>query len=139
MHRVYDVNALGPLRVAGAFLPLLRGGRTRIVVNVSSEAGSIAGCGRDSWYGYCMSKAALNMASALMHNTLRPLGGCVVVVHPGWVRTWMRGHLDEDADLSPAESAAGIIEQIDRARRGDALFRQERPAFIDWKGDTLPW
>ena len=139
MHRVYDVNALGPLRVTNALFPLLLAGRTRLVLCVSSEAGSIATCTRDGWYAYCMSKAALNMASAILHNTLRPLGGAVAVIHPGWVRTWMQGKLDEAADLSPQESAAGILRQVDRAIAGEEQFRGERPAFIDWQGKPLPW
>ena len=139
MHRTYDVNALGPLRVMNAFHPLLLGGRTRLVVNISSEAGSIGTCGRTGWFGYCMSKAALNMASAIAHNALRPLGGRVVVMHPGWVRTWMTGELDPRARLTPEESAAGILAQVDRAVAGGALFCGEQPVFIDEKGDPLPW
>jgi NAD(P)-dependent dehydrogenase (short-subunit alcohol dehydrogenase family) len=58
-----NVNSVGPLRVARAFLPLLQAGDRRICF-VSSEAGSIAMCNRDAFSGYCMSKTALNMASA---------------------------------------------------------------------------
>ncbi len=139
MQRTFDVNALGPVRVTNAFFPLLLAGRTRLVVNISSEAGSIGTCTRDAWYGYCMSKAALNMASALMHNRLRPLGGSVLVMHPGWVRTWMGGKLDEAADLSPEESARAILAQLDRARDSAGASAPEHPAFIDWKGAPLPW
>jgi NAD(P)-dependent dehydrogenase (short-subunit alcohol dehydrogenase family) len=138
MHRTYEVNAVGPVRVTNAFFPLLLAGRTRLVVNISSEAGSIGTCTRDGWYGYCMSKAALNMASAIMHNRLRPLGGQVLVMHPGWVRTWMTGNLDEAADLSPEESAQGIIAGIDRALRSTGVA-SDHPAFIDWKGAPVPW
>ncbi len=139
LRHTYDVNALGPLRVMNAFLPLLLAGPTRLVLNISSEAGSISTCTRSTWYAYCMSKTALNMASALVHNLLRPHGGRVVVMHPGWMRTWMRGALDERADLSPEQAAAGILAQVDRALAGEAAFCGERPAFIDGKGDPLPW
>lgn len=139
MHRVYDVNSLGPLRVTNAFFPLLLAGQTRLVLCISSEAGSIGTCTREGWYAYCMSKAALNMACAILHNNLRPLGGAVVVIHPGWVRTWMQGKLDEAADLSPDQSAQGILRQLDRALQGEEIFRAERPAFIDWAGKPLPW
>ncbi len=139
LHATYDVNAVGPLRVTNALYPLLLAGTGRLVVNVSSEAGSVSGCTRSAWYGYCMSKAALNMASAILHNTLRPVGGRVLVIHPGWLRTWMRGRLDEAADLSPEQSAGGILELVGRALADPALFAGERPSFIDWKGDPLSW
>jgi NAD(P)-dependent dehydrogenase (short-subunit alcohol dehydrogenase family) len=139
MHRTYDVNAVGPLRIVNAFFPLLLGGRTRLVVSISSEAGSISTCTRTEWFAYCMSKAALNMASAIVHNTLRPLGGRVIVMHPGWIRTWMRGTLDEAAELTPREAADGVLSQLYRALADPSLFAGERPAFIDGKGAPLPW
>jgi NAD(P)-dependent dehydrogenase (short-subunit alcohol dehydrogenase family) len=139
MHRTYDVNAVGPLRVVNAFYSLLLAGRTRLVVSISSEAGSISTCTRTGWFAYCMSKAALNMASAIMHNTLRPVGGRVIVMHPGWVRTWMRGTLDTAADLSPREAAEGVLSQVDRALADPLVFAGERPAFIDEEGEPLSW
>ncbi len=135
MARVFDVNALGALRVSQVFWPLLNKGKGKLIVNISSEAGSISGCGRDGWFGYGMSKAALNMASAQFHNAVRPQGGRVLVVHPGWVRTWMQGKLDEAADLSPEESAAGILKVID-ARGGEV---HDRPLYLQWNGEPLSW
>ena len=139
IHRTFDVNAVGPLRVANALFPLLLGGRTRLVLNISSEAGSVGTCTRDAWYGYCMSKAALNMASALLHNRLRPLGGKVLVMHPGWVRTRMGGKLETRAPLSPEESAEAILVQVGRALSDEPAFTGDRPAFVDWRGIPVPW
>jgi len=130
-----NVNALGPLRVSQVFWPLLEKGRDKLIVNISSEAGSIAGCGRDGWFGYGMSKAALNMASAQFHNAIRPQGGRVMVIHPGWVRTYMQGKLDEAADLSPEESAAGILAVV--ASRG--AESHARPLYLQWNGEALSW
>lgn len=135
MARVFDVNALGPLRVSQIFWPLLAKGNDKLIVNISSEAGSIAGCGRDGWFGYGMSKAALNMASAQFHNAIRPQGGRVLIIHPGWVRTWMQGKLDEAADLSPEESAAAILAVI--GARGSEVH--ERPLYLQWNGEPLAW
>jgi hypothetical protein len=58
-----------------------------------------------------------------------------MVVHPGWVRTWMRGHLDADATLSPEESAAAILALVET--RGAESHPQ--PLYLDWKGEPLPW
>ncbi len=102
-----DVNALGPLRVLKHFLPLLYGGPRAMVVNLSSEAGGTPDCQRDAWYAYCMSKAALNMASMILQNYLREKGIKVLAVHPGWMRTRMGG---EDAKYYNLESARAILE-----------------------------
>lgn len=134
MARVYDVNVLGTLRVTQAFLPLLAQGEN-LVVNVSSEAGSIAGCHRTGWFAYASSKAALNLQSALVHNTLRPRGGRVVVVHPGHVRTFMRGAEDTSGALSPDEAAALLVENIERGRHWEG----EGPPFWGPGGEVLPW
>lgn len=132
---VINVNALGPLRVVHALLaPVLRS-RDKLVVNISSEAGSIGACRRTNWYGYCMSKAALNMQSALVHNQLKEQGGQLLLVHPGWVQTHMRGRLDAEATYTPEQASAHILDVIaDRER-----YRGEQPAFVDLHGAPYPW
>ncbi|MBN1371022.1 MAG: SDR family NAD(P)-dependent oxidoreductase, partial [Anaerolineaceae bacterium] len=89
--QMYNVNAVGALRVMEAFLPLLDQGSLKRLCFVSSEAGSIARSYRTSWFGYCMSKSALNMAVSILFNDLRPAGYTFRVYHPGWVRSYMSG------------------------------------------------
>ena len=136
--RVYNTNALGALRVANAFFALLEAGQARLVVNITSEAGSIGSCSRESWYAYCLSKAALNMLSALLHNRLKILGGFVIAMHPGNVQTKMHDP-DDPGEISPAESAAGVIEVLETALAGSLHFRGEHPAYLDYRGASLPW
>ncbi len=135
MLQVFDTNTLGPLRVSQTFWPLLRKGTTKLLVNISSEAGSIAQCGRDGWFGYGMSKAALNMASVQFHNAIRGEGGRVLLLHPGWVQTWMQGRLDTSATFTPAQSATKLVNLIE-TRGGE---NHERPLFLQWDGQELPW
>ncbi|MBQ7183430.1 MAG: SDR family NAD(P)-dependent oxidoreductase [Clostridia bacterium] len=135
MLKVLNVNALGTLRVTAAFLPLLMRGAEKTVVNISSEAGSIADCRRTGWFGYCMSKAANNMQGALIHNTLRKAGGRVIQIHPGHAATWMRGHLDTTAAISPETAAAGILRTVLDEERSI----RDHPEYLDWQGQTLPW
>jgi len=135
MQAVYNVNALGALRVSNALVPLLLRGADKLIVNISSEAGSIGDCERTSWFAYCMSKSALNMQTALIHNRLRPRGGMAAAVHPGWVQTYMRGVKDEAATLTPEQSAAHIIATAQRL----AAERPEQAAFVDYAGRPLPW
>lgn len=135
MQRVYDVNALGPLRVTAALLPLIEKSEDKTIVNISSEAGSIQDCWRKGWFGYCMSKAANNMQGALIHNSLRPLGGRVIQMHPGHVATWMRGHLDTTARITPEVSAQGIL----RVVLDTLLPVRDRPLYLDWTGAELKY
>ena len=70
--------------MAQKFLPLVRNGEGKTIVNISSEAGSLS-THNDyiNRYDYCMSKAALNMQSVILQRYLRPEGIRVVAIHPG--------------------------------------------------------
>jgi NAD(P)-dependent dehydrogenase (short-subunit alcohol dehydrogenase family) len=125
----YDVNALGPLRVTQAFVSLLERGDGPLVVNVSSEAGSLQHSWRDKGFGYCMSKAALNMQTTMLNLALNPKGINVLSLHPGWMRTDMGG---PNAALDPAESALGMYRVIIGADAGT-------PRFLQHDGKPFPW
>ncbi len=134
MHRLYDVNALGPLRVVQAFLSLMdRGGLKRLCF-VSSEAGSIARAERTAWFGYCMSKAALNMGVKILFNDLHPQGYTFRAYHPGWIRSYMTGEKNMEATLEPEEAAAKAI-PIFLGRQGD----ENRLVLVDHEGNEWPW
>ncbi|WP_043930990.1 SDR family NAD(P)-dependent oxidoreductase [Bacillus sp. EB01] len=135
MMSVFDTNTLGPLRVANVFLPLLLKSKTKLIVNISSEAGSIADCHRISNFGYCMSKAALNMQSALVHNHLKEYGGGVLIFHPGWVQTYMQGKLDTAAPLTADESASKLVALAEQYE----YVREAKPLFLDYLGNRLQW
>ncbi|HTV25280.1 MAG TPA: SDR family oxidoreductase [Polyangiaceae bacterium] len=125
----YEVNAIGPLRVTQAFVSLLERGERPLVVNVSSEAGSLQHSWRDKGFGYCMSKAALNMQTTMLHLALKPKGIDVISLHPGWMRTDMGG---PNASLDPAESAEGMYRVVTSA---DA----NTPRFVQHDGKPFPW
>ncbi len=133
MHRVYDVNALGPLRIVDAFLPLTDRGLRRLAF-VSSEAGSIARCRRQTGYAYCMSKAALNMATKIMFNRLRPEGYTFRLYYPGWLRTYMSGQKSTQGDME-AEEAASKALPLFLGDRED----EDRLVMIDYKGCEWEW
>jgi len=101
IQRTLEVNAVAPLAVVQSFYPFTRS----MIVNFSSEAGSIGNCRRKSEYGYCMSKAALNMASKVLHNRLADENIKVLAVHPQWFQSDMGG---SSAPISPAEAAAYV-------------------------------
>jgi NAD(P)-dependent dehydrogenase (short-subunit alcohol dehydrogenase family) len=128
--RTMDVNAFGTLRVVQQFLPLLEKGGRKLIVNISSEAGSVGDCNRTSEYAYCMSKSALNMASRILQNYLKPRGFKILVIHPGWMRTDMGGL---DADIPADEAAAGIY------RLALKEWLPDDEIYMDYRGQVLPW
>ncbi len=138
MMDVFRVNAAGPHLMTKAFANLLRAGATgqgaadgrAAVVNVTSQLGSIANAGSDTWHSYRASKAALNMCVRLQAAALRDDGVVAVALHPGWVRTDMGG---TEARLSPEESVEGMMKVV-----GD-LSLEDTGRFFDHDGKELPW
>ena len=103
IRRGLETNALGPLLLCQALIPLMEG-RGR-VVNVSSGMGQLSemnGC----CPGYRLSKTALNAVTRILADELRGTGVKVNSVCPGWVRTEMGG---AEAPLSVEEGARGIV------------------------------
>ena len=127
-----DVNTLGPLRVARAFLPLLRrgNGTPPRVINLTSLMGSVADNGSGGSYAYRISKAGLNMAVRNMAHDFEDDGIVAVAIHPGWVQTRMGGG---GAPLTPEESVASMIATIEALRPDDS------GAFLDRNGEPLPY
>lgn len=132
MAREYEVNALGVLRTVEAFLPLMDKSPMKRVCIVSSEAGSIGACDRTDWYGYCMSKAALNMAARILHNDLSRQGFEVRLYHPGWMRTYMHGDKNLEAHLEPEEAAELALKYF--LADGPQPFRLHC-----WDGADMAW
>ena len=133
MQRMFDINSLGPLRVVEAFLPLTERSPLKRLCFVSSEAGSISRQKRDGWYGYCMSKSALNMSVRIMFNHLRPAGYSFRLYHPGWMRTYMHGQKQMEADIEPEYAASRAVSFFLRKRNEDRLV------LVDYQGHVWPW
>ncbi|HVK86758.1 MAG TPA: SDR family oxidoreductase [Kofleriaceae bacterium] len=128
--RVFDVNALGALRVTIALLPAVRKGTAKKLVHVTSGMGSIEDNKSGGAYAYRMAKVALNMMSRSLSVDLRADGITSVVINPGWVKTDMGG---ASAPTPVAESVAGILREVDRATLADS------GEFLNWKGNRYPW
>jgi len=135
IRRHYETNTLGPLRVTHSVVPLVIRSEQKLIVNISSEAGSIGDCWRTKEYGYSMSKAALNMQGAILQNHLKEFGVKVFLFHPGFLRSYIfgDGKINERGTEEPLDSAKGIIEQILTPRSLD------KPTYIDYQGKELPW
>lgn len=84
--RLIRVNFLGTVSMIHAALPLLRRGKSPVIVNVSSAAGRIA---PPYMAAYAASKFALNGYSQALRQELQPQGIHVGLVLPGPVDTPM--------------------------------------------------
>ena len=124
----FEVNALGPLRMTSALLKLMGpGGKVAIV---TSRMGSMADNGSGGYYGYRMSKAAVNAAGVSLARDLAGQGIAVALLHPGMVATDMTGR----QGIPPEEAAKGLIARI------DALTIATTGRFLHGQtGDILPW
>jgi NAD(P)-dependent dehydrogenase (short-subunit alcohol dehydrogenase family) len=87
---IFDTNLFGAWTMAQAVAPGMRRRRWGRIVNVSSNAGSLASMERGP-PGYSASKAALNALTRLLAGELLGTGVLVNSVCPGWVATDMGG------------------------------------------------
>jgi NAD(P)-dependent dehydrogenase (short-subunit alcohol dehydrogenase family) len=123
-----EINAIAPLALVSALRKNLRRG-TKIAA-ITSRMGSIADNSSGGYYGYRMSKAALNAMAVSLAKDLAPAGMAVAILHPGFVRTEMTGRQGNvDAD----EAARMLIERI------DGLTLETSGTFWHANGQILPW
>jgi len=124
----FRTNAMGPLLLTQALAGRLADGAK--VANISSVLGSIASLARFGSPSYDISKAAQNMATALLAKALAPRGVVVLALHPGWAQTDMGG---ANATVPVADAVAGLLRTIEGAGMADS------GSFRDWRGESLPW
>ena len=122
-----DTNLYGVWRMCQSFIPLLRQSGHGRIVNVSSQAGSLASMGGGT-PAYSISKAALNALTRILASELRRDGILVNAVCPGWVATDMGGSGGRPVE----QGAASILWAVtlpDNSSTG-GFFRDGKP---------LPW
>lgn len=124
----FRVNSVGPLLVTQALLGNLQPG-AKIGI-VTSRMGSVADNTSGGYYGYRMSKAAVNAAGKSLAMDLGERGIAVALLHPGYVRTEMVGG---GGDVEPEQAAAGLIVRLDE------LTIETTGGFWHAKGEVLPW
>ncbi|WP_417656026.1 SDR family oxidoreductase [Pseudidiomarina aestuarii] len=128
IRKQFDVNAIGPLLVTDALRPNL--GKGSKVALITSRMGSMADNGSGAYYGYRMSKAALNAAGVSLANDLKDSGIAVGLLHPGFVQTEM---VNNAGDISADEAAKRLVDRIDE------LTLKNTGSFRHSNGETLPF
>ena len=124
-----EINAIGPMLLTQRLHPLLQAGTDPVVLNLSSQLGSMVVGGklpRDT--GYNASKSVMNMIT-VMSATVDP-EVIHVAVHPGWVQSDMGGPA---AAVSITDSVDGIVTIL------DGLTIEDSGRFLTWEGAEHPW
>jgi NAD(P)-dependent dehydrogenase (short-subunit alcohol dehydrogenase family) len=108
--RDFDVNTLGAMRVAQAFMPNVERSKLKKVISVTSLAGSF-GQPLPGAIGmnYGASKAALNKYMVLLSIAMRPKGVIVALVQPIFVAS--------KADLKNMTGAAPVDQEVGKLIR----------------------
>ncbi|KAM7011126.1 uncharacterized protein RBU47_007223 [Passerculus sandwichensis] len=147
MTETYTTNAVGPLLMGQAFLPLLKKAaqgspgsglscNKAAIVNISSIGGSIAST--FAWeliqiVSYRCSKAALNMLSKCQSLAYKEHGILCVALHPGWVQTDMGSAAGHAPPVTVDDSVQGMLKVL------SSLSEKDTGAYLDWEGNVIPW
>jgi len=123
-----EVNLLGAFKVATAFRPHLAKAEQGILVNMSSDLGSMEQNTMGNMYSYRCSKTALNMITKGFANDCPEF--ITVSMAPGWCKTELGG---VGAEIDPADSVAEQIKALANVKPAQS------GAFIDRFGQPVPW
>jgi NAD(P)-dependent dehydrogenase (short-subunit alcohol dehydrogenase family) len=131
-----NVNAFSPMKVTEAFIEHIKKSQKKMIVFISSRAGSVAERGALSHhqkggnYIFRTSKAALNAMVQSLSFDLNPQGIRVLALHPGWVKTDNGG---ESADIDQETSVKGMRTVIEN------LKFNEKDVFRTYQGEKIAW
>lgn len=133
----YAVNAIGPVTLFAQMAKQLRSAGMRAVF-LSAQVGSIEDNRLGGWYGYRMSKAALNMGIRCLAIECGRWRSepTIVAVHPGTTASNLSKPFTKTRAApvqSPAQCAARLYDLI------ESLKPQHTGLFLKLSGETLPW
>ncbi|SPP98094.1 SDR family oxidoreductase [Bradyrhizobium vignae] len=124
----FHVNAIAPLQIAEALLPLIPPGGK--IINIGSRLGSIACNEGEGSYAYRATKAALHCITRSLAIDLAPKQILVAALHPGWVKTDMG---TSAADIEVGESVSNMRNVI------ATLGSHNTGLLINYDGEVISW
>lgn len=128
--QIMRVNVMAPFQLAQELRPSLAAGQRKLVINISSDLGSITNNAQGQSYAYRSSKAALNMITKGLSVELAPLGFTVISMAPGWTQT----------DLGGTSAQWPVEESVANQRKVIAgITTQDNGRFVDLLGRSVPW
>ena len=126
----FNVNTLGPFRLATCLLPNLKRAARPRIVTISSQMGAFGLQMGTGSYAYRSSKSAVSKVMQVLALQLKGDNIIVCPVHPGWVRTDMGG---THAEVPASESAAGLGRLIGK------MTMEQSGRFWTWEGVEHTW
>lgn len=127
---IMRVNVMAPFRLIRALDASLQLSENPIVVNMSSDLGSIENNEQGQSYAYRSSKAALNMVTKGLSIELQEQGTRIISMAPGWTQTDLGG---VNAQWKVEDSVANQIKAISSLKDTDSGL------FINLLGEKVPW
>lgn len=112
LEAMFRINAIGPLLLTQALIPLLNRGRKPRVAMLTTERASLSGSEHAGKYGYRASKVALNMFTRVLAADVHDENVIVLGMDPGWVKTSMGGL---DAPVTAREAVPDLVSFLLRA------------------------
>lgn len=135
---VYEVNALGPLRVTEALLANVEASDQKKIIGLGGGMGTRKTVEQapGGHYWYRMSRAANLISMAILQREVRKRGVIVAFISPGKVDTKMladSGWPESFPSLSAEESAGYVIERI------GVLTADAGGELINYDGEVIGW
>jgi NAD(P)-dependent dehydrogenase (short-subunit alcohol dehydrogenase family) len=124
------------MKMAQAFLPHVKASDQKKILTMTSGLGSMTLTSRlGRFYGYRMSKAAVNMAMRAMHADLKGEGVVIGLIAPGQVQTELlfASGFRGPGSITVEESVAGLMKIIDET----TLETVGLP--LNYDGEPIPW
>lgn len=128
--QIMRVNVMAPFQMVQCLRDSLIAGDRKLVVNMSSDLGSIANNTQGQSYAYRSSKAALNMVTKGLSVELGSQGFTIVSMAPGWTQTDLGG---SSAQWPVEESVANQLRVI------SGLSPKDNGRFVDLLNRTVSW
>lgn len=130
-----EVNAIGPLKLAQAFMPHVEASEQKKILIISSKAGSFAHSPkRAMMYSYRASKSALNMYMYTLSFETKDKGIILTMMSPGRVNTM--GFLGKllPGNITTQESVSKMIAVFDalKPEHNGVMVSHEDGSTIEW-------
>ncbi|KAF3763003.1 putative short chain dehydrogenase/reductase [Cryphonectria parasitica EP155] len=147
LRTTFETNVFGPWLLTDALEPLLQKSANPLVINVSSDQGSITrkldptnpGAAIPGEH-YRASKSALNMLAACQRYSYKEWGCKVCAFNPGFCVTNLTGEKGRQTRIEhgarPARDAAEALVDVIAGKRDADL---EKNGMVDLDGGILPW
>lgn len=127
--KTFQVNVTGTVFFTEAIIDRIT--ENGMLLNISSEMGSISRCERSDSVAYQMSKSALNMYTKILANRLKNKIQ-LASIHPGWVKTTIAKDNVVNGRITPEQSADSIYNFITKGFETGIFWDAETNKELPW-------